>query len=271
MSLLPRSLFCHLHGQLGILLLNTQVIAGHCRPFSLWVRMFHAPTGRRGGEFLGRRGSTVWRGPAYRSCGLRGRIWPSNKWPSSGWARSSLSCPDNVFLTKLRLQSRCKSIKSKFREGKGSYTAALRLSSRRDKTVYIGEKEEVWDHRVPFTHWSESLHLIASIEDDSFIEISSVTSFECGIYFLCGHWLMHADSIRFPPSTWPSSSIEASHWRFTHWQCPRWGTGGQTPRADWAENKKPQWLAQHHIATELIINLRPPALYPPRASPPSFY
>lgn len=51
--------------------------------------------------------------------------------------------PGNVFLTNLRLQSRSRSTENKFREGKGSYPAILRFLSRRDKTVYTGDKEQV--------------------------------------------------------------------------------------------------------------------------------
>lgn len=48
--------------------------------------------------------------------------------------------------------------------------------------------------------------------------------------------------------------------------------GSRTPRAGRAEkSKKPQWPAQHHTATELRIDLWPPATHPPRASPASFH
>lgn len=48
--------------------------------------------------------------------------------------------------------------------------------------------------------------------------------------------------------------------------------GSRTPRAGRAKkSKKPQWPAQHHTATELRIDLWPPATHPPRASPASFH
>ena len=76
-----------------------------------------------------------------------------------------------MFLTKLGLQSRCRSTKSKFREGKGILPTTLRLPSRRDKSLHRGEGGAL----RPLS----TLNLIASIEaidDDSFIEISSITS-----------------------------------------------------------------------------------------------